>query len=968
MDNNISVDAVGISPRHQEDQTNSHPQTFQDRDSFPIKDQQEQNNYLPPDTRNITYSPEQHGYYQPQSKNDSEAINITQVRHEEEVKDLVDVDIAHAKKETEIKTPQSDLSMPETQETQLPGVGNYDNQNRQVHTGNQHKELCLPPSPPLDWRLNELLDYIATNVDDTELKRIKLMFTGPNGIGKGVLEKCDSCLQLFIVLKQRGYISRDNILYMNKILYVLERRDLHQKTVEYCVNEGDVIHYYSVDRLLDVGEKQIKIHVKADVQNYNKEQLDRLRNVVASIACIPAEEILISAVAPGSSLLITFTMPEMYVDILQSLFEKKVNLRRFTAIDVDIIIIDGKQYDVTGQEAVIDVSEQCKELMNVYKQLEKTRNDLEEMEITNLNCKKELEEVTDRLKKAESTRNSVVTLESRNSELVTLCSMLQSMHFTYGVTESSIEKLRLLMTEATNKDQDKELIQRIIRANTEIVAACHRNRNELEQKERSIKDEKKKFIEFELKRDLATGIRTAKEVLVEHFNVFLRGFDLGMKMELVEAMYKTSEKISSEQKAKLRVVYELSKDDVINACIDADEGLILLGIECKESIAENKPNTSDDILARCGQTIGLDLLSLYNTFVQEVKEEKKQQEKIQIHKQLIRHLEHKSKTPQEIVIMFAETLTFKQGAFQQTKIDPSSIANIVQKFKGLYMLLTESEREELSSMLVSEDVDAISKSIELDKSLLISGLMFQKMESLEKFINPEKFVIEIQERLKRKDLLRLCQELKEDEDEQLKQIKNYEEKRLKETILLQDLKSNRNTAEDVLLQKLTYFTFKLVESADINAGSFFPKLTKLLRDISSQFTEAECSRLVRKMQWGDNDVIRECIRANRSLLIQGLWQKEIENLQGVPNIDTFISTICKEVGRIDIYNQFEESGLFLLIDDKFVNHVFEKAVGYFGSQPYVGIHEKQPFADEAGATCASGNKSSLGSTSLGTSY
>ncbi|XP_060575284.1 uncharacterized protein LOC132732790 [Ruditapes philippinarum] len=872
MDDDLSKDAFAISPRQPEDQTNSHTQTIQDRSSFPIKDQKEQNNYLPPDTRNITCSPGQHGYNQSQSENDLEEIYTRQVEHKEEVKvkDMGDVDIAHTKDETEIKTS-------ETRETQTSREGNNDNQDRQVHMNNQRKELCLPPNPPLDWRLNELLDCIATNVDETKLKRIKLMFTGPNGIGKGVLEKCNSCVELFTVLKQRGYISRDNVLYLNKILYVLQEHDLLQKTVEYCMKEGDVIYYYSVDRRPDVGEKEIKIHVKADVQNYNKEQLDLLRNVVASIACIPPEEILISAVEPGSSFIIIFTMPEMYADILQSMLEKKVNLRRFTAIDVDIIIIDGKQYDVTGQDAVIDVSEQCQELMNVYKQLAKTRTDLEEMEIINLNYQKELEEVSDRLKKAESTMNSLESLEKGNSELATLCSVLQSK---YGVTESSIENFRLLMAEATNKDQDKELIQRIIRANTEIVAACHRNRNELEHQERSIKTEKKKLIEFELKHDLASGIRTAKEVLVEYFSVLLRGFNSVLKMELVEVLHKTSEKISSEQKAKLRDVYQLSKDDVVNACIDADEGLILIGILCKESIAENKPMNTDDMLAQCGQTIGLDLLSSVKTIVQEMAAEKKQQEKKDFHKQLIRHLEHKLKTPQEIAIIFAEVLTFKEGTFLQINMDHSSIVNIVHKFKGLYMLLTESEREELSSMLVAEDVDAISKCIELDKSLLISGLMFQKMERLEKFINPEKFLIEIQERLKRKDLLRLWTELKEDEDEQLKQIKNYEEKRLKETMLLQDLKSNK--AEDILLQKMTYFTFKLVESVDY--GPVFPKLTKLLRDISSQFTEDESSRLVEKRQWGDTDVIRECIRANRSLLIQGLWQKEIENIQGVPNI------------------------------------------------------------------------------------
>lgn len=301
MEHDISVDAMGISPMQSEDQTHSHTQTFQDMTSFAIKD-------------------------------------------------LGDVDIVHTKDETEIKTPEPEISMPETQGTQKARVGNNDNQDRLVHTSNQWTKL---PNPQQDWRLSELLHYIASNVDETELKRIKLMFTGPHGIGKRVLEECDSCLALLTVLKQRGYIARDNILYLNKILYVLQRQDLLQKTVEYCNNEGNVINYYSVDRPLDFEKKQIKVHVKADVKNYNEEELYRLHNVVANIVCIPAEEMCISAVEPGSSFSIIFTMPKMYVDTLQSLLEKKVNLRRLTAIDVDIIIIDGKQYDVTGKDKIL---------------------------------------------------------------------------------------------------------------------------------------------------------------------------------------------------------------------------------------------------------------------------------------------------------------------------------------------------------------------------------------------------------------------------------------------------------------------------------------------------------------------------------------------------------------------------------------------------------------------------------------
>ena len=78
---------------------------------------------------------------------------------------------------------------------------------------------------------------------------LSLLFSilGHRGLGKRTLEKCNTCMAFFTELKQRGYISRDNILYLNKILYILDREDLTKRTVEYCLEEGDVICYYSAD-------------------------------------------------------------------------------------------------------------------------------------------------------------------------------------------------------------------------------------------------------------------------------------------------------------------------------------------------------------------------------------------------------------------------------------------------------------------------------------------------------------------------------------------------------------------------------------------------------------------------------------------------------------------------------------------------------------------------------------------------
>ena len=75
----------------------------------------------------------------------------------------------------------------------------------------------------------------------------------------------------------------------------------------------------------------------------------------------------------------------------------------------------------------------------------------------------------------------------------------------------------------------------------------------------------------------------------------------------------------------------------------------------------------------------------------------------------------------------------------------------------------------------------------------------------------------------------------------------------------------------------------IVTVAVVNTDPGFSGLTKLLREISAKFTEEERNKLLRRHKWSAIDVIKACIEADETLLIQGLWQKEIEDLQAVPN-------------------------------------------------------------------------------------
>lgn len=59
-------------------------------------------------------------------------------------------------------------------------------------------------------------------------------------------------------------------------------------------------------------------------------------------------------------------------------------------------------------------------------------------------------------------------------------------------------------------------------------------------------------------------------------------------MKATETLKRLSKTITGENRMTLIKMYPWSEDDVVKACIDSDEGLLLLGLECKESTMADK--------------------------------------------------------------------------------------------------------------------------------------------------------------------------------------------------------------------------------------------------------------------------------------------------------------------------------------------------------------------------------------------
>ena len=64
-------------------------------------------------------------------------------------------------------------------------------------------------------------------------------------IGKRVIEEYTTVTYVFTVMRQRTFLSSDNLLYLQSMIFTLRRHDRLQMCVEYAREITDVIHFYT---------------------------------------------------------------------------------------------------------------------------------------------------------------------------------------------------------------------------------------------------------------------------------------------------------------------------------------------------------------------------------------------------------------------------------------------------------------------------------------------------------------------------------------------------------------------------------------------------------------------------------------------------------------------------------------------------------------------------------------------------
>ncbi|KAH3725057.1 uncharacterized protein LOC127853677 [Dreissena polymorpha] len=243
------------------------------------------------------------------------------------------------------------------------------------------KSIADIRSPDSNWRYNIFLNSLAEAMTSEDFRKLKFIFK--DAVGKKAMEKADDPRDLFKLLEQRVFLSKDNLLFLQRALYELGRKDLIKDVVEFARSIPNTLVCYPASNAPVNGYRFVKWHLEGkDFQSCTRGDIQATRMHIAEILCIPPEFVLIAGIEPSSSLLLTLMIPDDHVEVLVEMLRKKETFPAFALHRIDKIEVNGEVFAVTGKPYPIQ-SDHQEQLLNVYQQLQDTER---HMQSTELRC------------------------------------------------------------------------------------------------------------------------------------------------------------------------------------------------------------------------------------------------------------------------------------------------------------------------------------------------------------------------------------------------------------------------------------------------------------------------------------------------------------------------------------------------------------------------------------------------------
>ncbi|CAC5413455.1 unnamed protein product [Mytilus coruscus] len=437
-------------------------------------------------------------------------------------------------------------------------------------------ELHLPTPPSDDWPMNVFLNELADELTAEDLKKMKNLLSGLNGTAKGVLEAIKDPLDLFTHLRQKTILTRDNVVFLQAMLWHTKRKDLHNKFVKFAKERGNVIHFYSPSEKPENGYEYVKFHIGGK-EKMNRHKLEHLRALVSFALCVPLDFVVVSGIEATNSILVTFMIPEGYAHVLSELSNKEKEY--LGSQGVDAIWYNEKLISCIDIEiGEVDSIKKDEEIKLLLDQKNKLDSETESLQIQVL-------ELQQSLRKCQQQSQSIQKNARNELAIITATLIQQYIDVKYSTQELNLNDIAFknatrhfthILKKMEKLGYDTNLIKYLLDANTTVVLKRQKNCFAWIEREQQnkIKRLQQDLIMVEYERDklayfLKAGI--SKPVLTENEEFFMRLCAANMHMPFtrttsvsVEMQEEMTEEIGIERMQEIMFKILKTWDDTLN--------------------------------------------------------------------------------------------------------------------------------------------------------------------------------------------------------------------------------------------------------------------------------------------------------------------------------------------------------------------------------------------------------------------
>ncbi|KAL3883449.1 hypothetical protein ACJMK2_029710 [Sinanodonta woodiana] len=341
-----------------------------------------------------------------------------------------------------------------------------DNDEGERTEGLPSQVLTLPLE---DFGFNVFLYDLAANISNPEFEALKFFVSGAGGLGLRIRKKIDTPLELFEILKQRMFVTKDNLIILQAMLWHLNNKNLHTKAVEYARNADNTLYFYAPSDKPENGYKYVKFHVHGkDFSKIKRTNLEQLRITLSQLLMIPPQFVLISGLEPSSSFIITFMIPEYYASLLVDILSK-TTIPDLTEFGINAVNIDGKEINISGAEVLQFPKDQI--VAKTFAKLHIAEQQLEQRDIEYLKQSREVEASRHKLKQAGQNKLNSDWTEGLSQRYLFQKDTLDPINGEVASLkiQSALANFRFSLKKVKDLNYDIDVIMNLLQANSYLV-------------------------------------------------------------------------------------------------------------------------------------------------------------------------------------------------------------------------------------------------------------------------------------------------------------------------------------------------------------------------------------------------------------------------------------------------------------------------------------------------------------------